>query len=117
MPQTLRRDRELVLSRLKYEMAAYRFRLSMLAAYETAKATGAGRDAIVASMRAVIQHQVEQDVYISSHLTDRAIDIAIRDSSHRALTLENLNALFLSIHKHGGRILDEHEPPHIHVQF
>ena len=31
MTQTLRRDRELVLSRLKYEMAAYRVRLSMLA--------------------------------------------------------------------------------------
>ena len=38
MTQTLRRDRDLALSRLKYEMAAYRVRLSMLALDEALSA-------------------------------------------------------------------------------
>ena len=89
----------------------------VMSAYEAAKASGADRATIVASMAAAIQKQVERGIYVSLHLTSRAVDISTRDADQNALTHDQIGILFSAIRKFNGRILSESDPPHIHVQF
>lgn len=89
----------------------------VMSAYEAAKASGADRATIVASMAAAIQKQVERGIYVSLHLTSRAVDISTRDADQNALTHDQIGILFSAIRKFNGKILSESDPPHIHVQF
>ena len=87
------------------------------AAYDLARKSGAGEAAIVADMASVIQKQVSRGVYISKHLTNTAIDISNSDANGRPLSHNDLAILFSIIGRHGGKVLMESKPPHIHVQF
>ena len=89
----------------------------VMSAYEAAKASGADRATIVASMATAIQNQVERGIYVSLHLTSRAVDISTRDADENALTHDQIEILFSAIRKFNGKILIESDPPHIHVQF
>lgn len=87
------------------------------AAYDLARKSGAGMTDTVASMASVIQDQVGRGVYISKHLTNMAIDISTQSADRKVLARDKLAILFSIIEKHGGKILQESTPPHIHVQF
>ena len=87
------------------------------AAYDAAIKAGAGKAADVTDMASVLRAQVGRGIYISKHLTKSAIDISMLSADKKYLKRDDLGTLFSIIEKHGGKILQESRPPHIHVQF
>ena len=89
----------------------------ILAAYRSAQASGASPRAIIEEMTSVIKGQMARGINISDHLTSRAIDISMKDSTRHKLSASQIGILYSVIHKFGGKVLEEHNPPHIHVKL
>jgi hypothetical protein len=79
-------------------------------AYDEALNRGASDDEIRAAMAAVIEQQIQDDVYISRHLTDNAFDVRSRE-----MTQEQKDAFRASVESAGGTVIVEGD--HFHVQF
>jgi hypothetical protein len=91
------------------DAAAYN---EILSAYNSAQAEGMNRTQTEAAMAAVIATQMARGVFISRHLTGRAVDVRTRDLSPADKTV--LDAL---VSAEGGTIIHEGAPPHTHYQF
>ena len=71
------------------------------------------REQTISDMSEVIQRQVGQHRYISSHLVATAVDLR-----KVGLSSADKTALIKAARDAGGRIvIDEGSPPHLHVQF
>lgn len=91
----------------------------VLAAYRGAKAEGKSRSEITQAMANVIQQQINNKVYISSHLKAGGIDIAIIEKPGVAALSAAEKRIMIEIAKEitGGQAFEEKIPPHIHIQY
>lgn len=87
--------------------------LEIKAAYDRAKAAGKPKSEVLAAMAAVIEDQVERRVFISRHLTARALDVRNND-----MTSEQKRVFKQVVQAIGGvTLLEEGKPPHFHLQL
>ena len=82
-------------------------------AYVQGKAAKASRETIIADMTAVLERQVGEHRYISSHLVATALDLRKVGFSKTEVA-----ALVTAARENGAKVvIDEGSPPHLHVQF
>lgn len=91
----------------------------VLTAYRSAKAEGKSRQEITRAMADVIQRQINNKTYISSHLRAGGIDIAIIEKPGIAALSASEKRIMIEIAKEvsGGQAFEEKVPPHIHIQY
>lgn len=83
-------------------------------AYDAGLAAKKTRQQVIDDMSSVIDQQARKGVFISRHLTGRAVDIRTRG---QGFTRQQYSILRAGIERQSGAIHPEGRPPHVHVQF
>ena len=94
-------------------IAPYRDRAALAevrAAYDDNIARGG--DAALEAMTAALERQMARDVFISNHMNGRAVDVR-----YMAMPDWRVDILRQAADQMGFRLIEETNPPHIHIQF
>lgn len=87
--------------------------LEIKQAHDQAVAAGKPPAAVIAAMQAQLRAQMDRGVYISAHLRAGAVDV--RNTTLSVQEKRIFRAIVQDMD--GVRMLEEHHPPHIHLQI
>jgi hypothetical protein len=74
--------------------------------------SGRSRDDIERAMAIIIERQVAKGVYLSRHLTGKAVDVR-----SVGLSAQDVRRIKEAVKREGGTVIEEGIPPHLHLQF
>ena len=70
------------------------------------------RTEVISAMENVIQHQKDNNIYVSKRLSGGAFDIIPDDINH-----QDMKNPILIARRHGAKAIYEPKPRHVHIQF